>query len=128
MENILPPMYPTMPGLAMPDLDLANGMASMYKDMLQYERPQGLSIIDNPLAPDPTLPDLQHLDFRQEVQMPVDERPGSLDPTALAVMDPATAAQVADKNYPEVFMDQRGMNDARVRHMTLLMRGLREEI
>ncbi len=101
---------------------------AQMRDLLQYESPLGLNITRDPLLPDPTLPDLQHPAFTRAVQMSVDERPGSLDPTALSVMDPATAAQVADKDYPEVFMDQDGVNNTRARHMTLLMRGVREEI
>jgi hypothetical protein len=42
-------------------------------------------------------------------------------------MDPVTVAQVADKDYPEVFMDQSGVNNTRSRHMTLLMDGLEDE-
>lgn len=105
--------------LHMPDPQLA--------DLLQYDTPLGLSITNHPLFPDPLLPDLQHPDLEQQLHMPADERPGDLDPSALYVMDPATSAQVADKDYPEVFMDQSGMNDTRSRHMTLLMGGLRDE-
>jgi hypothetical protein len=96
-------------------------------DLLQYDTPMGLSITRHPLLPDPLVPDLQNPDLEQQTEMPADERPGDLDPSALSMMDPATSAQVADKDYPEVFMDQSGMNNTRARHMTLLMDGLRDE-
>jgi hypothetical protein len=96
-------------------------------DLLSYDNPMGLSITRHPLLPDPLLPDLQSPSLEQETHMPADERPGDLDPSALHVMDPATSAQVADKDYPEVFMDQSGMNNTRSRHMTLLMDGLTDE-
>jgi|SRR5579884_583480 len=96
-------------------------------DLLSYDNPMGLSITRHPLLPDPLLPDLQSPSLEQETHMPADERPGDLDPSALHVMDPATSAQVADKDYPEVFMDQSSMNNTRSRHMTLLMDGLRDE-
>jgi hypothetical protein len=96
-------------------------------DLLQYDNPMGLSITHHPLLPDPLVPDLQNPDLEQQTEMPADERPGDLDPSALTVMDPATSAQVAEKDYPEVFMDQSGMNNTRSRHMTLLMDGLRDE-
>jgi hypothetical protein len=96
-------------------------------DLLSYDNPMGLSITRHPLLPDPLLPDLQDPDLTQQMRMPVDARPGDLDPSALYVMDPVTAAQVADKDYPEVFMDQSGVNNTRSRHMTLLMDGLEDE-
>ena len=38
-----------------------------------------------------------------------------------------TYQQLDDKAYPEVFMDQSGMNATSTRHMDLLMRGLDAE-
>lgn len=98
----------------------------LLDDLTRYDNPLGLSITNHPLLPDPLVPDLQMPEIRPEVQMPAEDRPGDLDPCALDMMDPATHAQVADKEYPQVFMDQSGMNNTRSRHMTLLMDGLEE--
>lgn len=90
-----------------------------------YDTPTGLTINKSPLDPDPMVPDLQNPDLTQEVHMST--RPGDLDASALSTMDPATAATVANKDYPAVYMDMRGMNTTRSRHMTLLMDGLHDE-
>lgn len=95
-------------------------------DLLHYDQPNGLSVNRDPLMPDPMVPDLQHPDLTQQVHML--NRPGDLDPSALAVMDGSKTAQlIAGKDYPEVQMDQRGYNNTRARHMSLLMDGLRDE-
>lgn len=94
-------------------------------DLLHYDTPTGLSINTSPLLPDPLVPDLQNPTLDQQVHMST--RPGDLDASALAMMDPATAAQVADKDYPAVYMDMRGMNNTRSRHMTMMMDGLHDE-
>src|SRR5205085_5900136 len=82
-------------GMLTPDPQLA--------DLRELDNPMGLSITRHPLLPDPLLPDLQDPDLEQQMHMPANARPGELDPSALHVMDPATSAQVADKDYPEVF-------------------------
>jgi hypothetical protein len=96
-------------------------------DLTEYDNPMGLEITRHPLLPDPLVPDLQNPDLTQQTEMPADERPGELSTCALDVMDPETKAQVADKDYPDVFMDQSGMNNTRSRRMTLLMDGLEDE-
>lgn len=95
-------------------------------DLIIDDRPGGLDITHDMLAPDPLLPDLQHPELAQQTHM--QERPGELDASALQVMHlGATYQQLDDKAYPEVFMDQTGMNTSRSRHMDLLMRGLDAE-
>lgn len=74
---------------------------------------------------DPPVPDLQQPDVTQQVHMPLDERPGSLDPEALDVLHATLSYQQAsDTTYPEAWMDQRGINTTRTRHMSLLNNGL----
>ena len=74
---------------------------------------------------DPLVPDLQHPDLIQQTRMPLDERPGDLDPSALSVMHATLSYQQAsDTTYPEAWMDQHGMNTTRTRHMSLLNDGL----
>lgn len=74
---------------------------------------------------DPLLPDLQNPDLTQQVQMPANERPGSLDPSALDVLHATLShRQASDVSYPDVWMDQRGVNTTRTRHMSLLNMGL----
>ncbi len=74
---------------------------------------------------DPLVPDLQYPDLTQQTQMPVDERPGDLDPSALDVMHATLSYQQAsDSTYPEAWMDSRGMNTTRSRHLSLLNDGL----
>ncbi len=95
-------------------------------DLLNYDQPNGLMVNRNPLMPDPMVPDLQHPDLTQQVHMFT--RPGDLEPSALDVMDSSKTAQlIADKDYPSSQMDQRGYNNTRARHMSLLMDGLRDE-
>ncbi len=95
-------------------------------DHLLDDRPAGLDVTRDATEPDPLLPDLQHPDLTPQVRML--DRPGDLDASALSVMHlGATYQQLDDKDYPEVFMDQAGMNSSRTRHMDLLMRGLDAE-
>lgn len=70
-------------------------------------------------------PAIQHPDLTVPLPSRDDGRPGDLDPSALDVLH-ATASyqQVAPHSYPEVWMDQRGVNSARTRHLTLLDDGL----
>src|SRR6266487_3900649 len=100
-------------------------------DLSDYAHPYGLAI--QPALPEDSadllasdLPDLQHPDLTQQVHM--QERPGDLDASALHIMHlEATYQQLNDKAYPEVFMDQSGINTTRTRHLDLLMRGLDAE-
>jgi hypothetical protein len=95
-------------------------------DHLLDDRPTGLDVTHDATEPDPPLPDLQHPDLTPQVRML--DRPGDLDASALSIMHlGATYQQLDDKGYPEVFMDQAGMNTSRTRHMDLLMRGLDAE-
>ena len=90
-------------------------------------QPADMTTVVDALMPDPLLPDLQHPTLIPEVQM--QDRPGDLDSAALAMMHmDLSYQQLADKTYPAVFMDQSGMNDTRVRHLDLLMRGLDDEV
>ncbi|HEY4384745.1 MAG TPA: hypothetical protein VGN34_09760 [Ktedonobacteraceae bacterium] len=87
-----------------------------------------LQVTRDILAPDPLLPDLQQPEIGQQVTMPAEERPGNLAPDALDIMHQSLRyQQIASKDYPEVFMDQRGTNDRRSREFTLLMKGLDAE-
>ncbi len=74
---------------------------------------------------DPSLPDLQHPDLTQQVHMPAEERPADLDPNALVVLyGTPSYQQTADTSYPDVRMEQHGMNASRTRHLALLHGGL----
>ncbi|MDQ2884655.1 MAG: hypothetical protein M3Y39_01055 [Chloroflexota bacterium] len=132
--------YPnaTVPPLAAydltgPGIDLHDPRAAdpQLPDLADYAHPRGLAI-QPPLWPDlaeqpaSDLPDLQHPDLTQQAHM--QDRPGDLDVAALSAMHlQANYQQLDDKAYPEVFMDQSGMNSASSRHMDLLMRGLDAE-
>ena len=74
---------------------------------------------------DPLVPDLQDPDLTQQVQRPVDERPGDLDPSALLHNSPYYQQSFA-KDYPEAWMDQRGINTTRSRRLSLLHNGLEQ--
>lgn len=76
-------------------------------------------------ALDPSVPDLQRPSLTPQVQMPADERPAELAPTALDVLHGTPGyQQVSDKHYPSSWMDARGMNTTRARHLSLLDDGL----
>ena len=84
-----------------------------------------LNVQHNVTDVDPLVPDLQYPDLAQQTQMPADERPGDLDPSALDVMHATSSYQQAsDTTYPEAWMDSRGMNTTRSRHLSLLNDGL----
>ena len=84
-----------------------------------------LNVQHNGTDADPLVPDLQYPDLTQQVQMPVDERPGDLDPSALDVMHTTLSyQQAADVGYPEAWLNQHGMNSTRSRHLSLLNAGL----
>lgn len=85
-----------------------------------------LSINHDIDAPDPLTADMQQPLLTPEVTM--QERPGDMDPTALADLDDELLAQLlTGKHYPDVQMDQRGYNATLARHMTLLLSGLHDE-
>ncbi|QBD76176.1 hypothetical protein EPA93_09205 [Ktedonosporobacter rubrisoli] len=95
-------------------------------DLLAYEVPSGLAINPHPFAADPLLPDLQHPELTLEVTM--SQRPGELDPSALETLhSQPDSAQLDDASYPQVFLDQSGVNTTRRRHLDLLFRGLDAE-
>lgn len=76
---------------------------------------------------DPPLPDLQHPELTQQVQMSPDERPGELAPSALEVLHASRDYQQGiEQHYPSSQMDQRGVNSWRGRHQDLLKYGLEE--
>jgi hypothetical protein len=92
---------------------------------LGFDHLQVLRSVD---TTDLLIPDFRHPDLQPEVVMPPDERPGDLAPDALDVMHHSLLAQyLAGKHYPEVYADQRGMNNRSSRKMTLLMQGLDAE-
>lgn len=94
--------------------------------LVKFDEPTGLDIMGHDLMMvDPMVPDLQNPDLTQQTHMLT--RPGDMDKSALDVMDPGTQAAIADKDYPEVYMDGRTNNSRRTRDMTLLMDGLRDE-
>jgi hypothetical protein len=95
----------------------------LLADHLAYQRPAGMEMTRDFATPDPLIPDLQHPDLTPQVRML--ERPGDLDSSALEVLHAsATYQELAQKTYPNVFMDQSGVNSTRSRHMDLLLRGL----
>ena len=84
-----------------------------------------LNVHHNVTDVDPLVPDLQNPDLTQQTQMPTDERPGDLDSSALDVMHATLSYQQASgSTYPEAWMDARGMNTTRSRHLSLLNDGL----
>lgn len=84
-----------------------------------------LDVLHNLTDADPLVPDLQFPDLTQQTRMPADERPGDLDPSALDVLHAtSTYQQTSNSVYPEAWMDQRGMNSTRSRHLSLLNDGL----
>jgi hypothetical protein len=118
--------------LTAPGIDLHNALQTdpLLPDLSDYAHPYGLAIQpalpDNQMQSDPLLPDLQHPDLTQQTQMPA--RPGDLADDALDVMHLGLIYQQLDaKTYPEVFLDQSGVNTTLSRHMDLLMRGLDQE-
>jgi hypothetical protein len=118
----------TEPGI---DLHKPGAADPQLPDRADYAHPRGLAIQlslwpDATEQPSSNLPDMQHPDLTQQAHM--QGRPGDLDASALSTMhQQANYQQLDDKTYPEVFMDQSGMNTSSSRHMDLLMRGLDEE-
>lgn len=95
-------------------------------DALHYNLPDDLAHYENPLDADVLMPDLQHPELHPQAHML--DRPGDLDADALTAMhQSSTYDAVRQTDYPEVFMDQRGMNSKLRRHFTQLMRGLDAE-
>lgn len=101
------------PDPALPDLD-------------EYDRPAGLEMQQNIIAPDPLLPDLQSPKLEREVHM--SDRPGDLASDALNEMhDDETYKELPTGDYNELYMDQSGMNTRRSKHMGMLDLGLEDE-
>ena len=127
----LDPTLPTLLPDDRPDgLDIYSGMSTvitMPDPIMSFDIPQnGQREIHTLLQPDPLLPDLQHPDLELPVHM--QDRPGELDASALHVLHlDATYQQLADKSYPDVFMDQKEANTTRVRRQSLLIQGLTDE-
>ena len=104
--------FPMMPDPMMPDLSL-------------YDRPAALDM-PGPLMVDPALPDLQHPTLDQQVEM--QGRPGDLAPAALAMMhDMPAYQQLPVGSAKALWMAQQGNNQARERHLGMLMLGLDQE-
>jgi hypothetical protein len=104
------------------DVPTAEEIASSLYSGLGFS---DLTVQHDVTDPDPLVPDLQSLDLTQHMQMPANERPGNLDPSALTIMHATPSyQQTADTTYPEAWMNQGGMNTARSRHMSLLNDGL----
>ena len=121
---------PTLPDLTAYDhpygLAINPPLVQTTDPLIPSEPPNTLTTFPKEMLSSPLLPDLQHPDLTPQVQM--QERPGDLDPSALETMHAsATYQQLDHKTYPEVFLDQSGINTTRSRHMDLLMRGLDTE-
>ena len=84
-----------------------------------------LDVHSSVTAIDPLVPDLQNPDLTQQVQRPVDERPGDLASTALDVLHAAPDYQQQTR-YPEAWLNQQGINTTRSRHMSLLNESLEQ--
>jgi len=98
-------------------------------DLLSYDIPNGADVNNNPLTPDPNLPDLQPDQMQLTPDVVMTGRPGDLDQSAMTAMhggDPTYSDQ-ASLAYNRSFVDQSGMNNTRRRHMDLLMHGLDAE-
>jgi hypothetical protein len=97
----------------------------MAPDLSDYDRPSNLTM-PGPLMVDPALPDLKYPTLTQEVHMP--DRPSDLAASALDTMHlGATYRQLDDKDYPDVFFDQSGVNSTRERRAAMRERGLDSE-
>jgi hypothetical protein len=97
----------------------------MMPDLSLYERPAALDM-PGPLMVDPALPDLQHPTLDQQVEM--QGRPGDLAQTALAMMHDLPAyQQLPADSAKALWMAQQGNNQARERHLGMLMLGLDQE-
>jgi hypothetical protein len=86
----------------------------------------GLAVSHDVIEPDPPLPDLQHPDLTQEVEMQPEDRPGEMDDDALDVMKAGKDYEdgAASHDYLTSYMDQSGDNSHRARKVTLLDSGL----
>jgi hypothetical protein len=92
-------------------------------DLLDFAIPQDFPVINQLSQRDPTLPDMHHLSLDQDVHMST--RPGDLASGALDILyTQQTDDGTGGIPYPEVFMNQTGMNTTRRRHMDLLEDGL----
>ena len=109
-----------------PDPQLAHDVPTATEIASSLYPGLGFSTLDiHSAGTDPLVSDLQHPNLTQQTQMPLDERPGDLDPSALDVMHATLSYQQAsDTTYPESWMDQNGANTTRTRHISLLNDGL----
>ncbi len=104
---------------------LAASEFPMMPDLSLYDRPAALDM-PGPLMVDPALPDLQHPTLDQQVEM--QGRPGDLAPAALAMMHDLPAyQQLPAGSAKALWMAQQGNNQARERHLGMLMLGLDQE-
>jgi len=97
------------------------------QDLDGYDVPAGL-VMRPPLEPDPTVPDLQSPQLEQDVHM--SGRPGDLADGALDAMDETKGRgdnELPTDNYNELYMEQRGENNHRARHMGMMELGLEKE-
>jgi hypothetical protein len=97
----------------------------MVPDLGQYDRPAGLDM-PGPLMIDPAQPDLQYPTLEQPVAM--SGRPADLAPEALAMMrDLPAYEQLPATHSRALWMARQGNNSARERHLGMLMLGLDQE-
>ena len=90
--------------------------------------PNGVDVSNDPLTPDPNLPDLQPNKVQLLPDVVMRERPGDMDSSAMRTMheDPTYQTQVSVP-YNRSFTDQSGMNNTRRRRFDLRMHGLDNE-
>ncbi len=108
------------------DVDAGLRQDVPFRDELIGGLPQGLgfsalNVHSDVTDVDPLVPDLQQPDLAQGVQRPGNERPGDLAPSALDVLHATTDyQQQGTDGYPRTWMDARGNNNTRARHLSLL--------
>ena len=96
----------------------------LLSGLFGYDQPASLAIITDERAKDSLQPDLTPAPEEIQPEMS-EERPGNLAADALQLLHlDDTYQQLHSKHYPEIFMDQRGVNNVRSRHMSLLVQGL----
>jgi hypothetical protein len=94
-------------------------------DLINYDVPNGVDVLRDPLQPDPNLPDLQPDKMQLHPDVVMSQRPGDMDQSAIKAMhnDPTYGDQ-ANVPYNRSFVDQSGVNTRRRRHFDLMMHGL----
>ena len=113
-------------GTTLSDPLLTGDIASQEELNANLASGLGFSSVDvqNGFVPDILMPELHSPDLIIPLpDVELDGRPGDLDPSALDALH-ANNVQPASSHYPSVWMDQRGMNATRSRHLTLLDDGL----